>query len=116
MTALIKEDIETIPLMEEGSEDTPTILVEVFGDSPQIRVLDFFMDFPMNDYMQREIAEKTGMNPRTVKKVLTNLLENGTIRVNRKIAKSALYKLNSKSRLVHKLKEFELEVSLQSIE
>ena len=111
-----KDDKQILRIMDVEDTEMSTILVNVFGKSPQIRVLDFFMDFPMNDYMQSEIAEKTGMNSRTVKKVLASLFENKIIRVNRKIAKSVLYKLNSKNEIVIKLKEIERMQSLQSIE
>lgn len=93
-----------------------TILVDLFGKSPEVQVLDFFMDRPLNDYMQVEIAERTGMNPRTIKRVLASLHNNEIIRVNRKIGKAVLFKLNSKSPIVERIKELELTVSLQSIE
>ena len=49
---------------EAEAEETAatTVLVDVFGNSPEVRLLDFFMDHPLNDYMLKEIAESTGMN------------------------------------------------------
>jgi len=111
-----KDDKQILRIMDVEDTEMSTILVNVFGESPQIRVLDFFMDFPMNDYMQSEIAEKTGMNSRTVKKVLASLFENKNFWVNKEIAKTVLYKINSKNEIVIKLKEIERMQSLQSIE
>jgi transcription initiation factor IIE alpha subunit len=95
--------------------DSETILAELFGRSPEVKVLDFFMDHPLNDYMQVEISERTGMNPRTIKRVLESLLSDEIIRINRKIGKATLFKLNSRSLIVKKLKELEITISLESI-
>lgn len=108
MTVLVEKD--------KVIDDTLTVLGEVFGDSPEVKILDFFMDHPFNDYMQSELAGRTGMNPRTVRRVLESLLSNEIIRVNRKIAKSKLYKLNSKSPIVRDIRALELTISIQGIE
>ena len=113
MAVLMKRDdpmgIEPRDMTEPG--EYPSVLVELFGKSPEIRLLDFFMDHPFNDHMQSEIASRTGMNPRTVRRVLLGLVDRNLIFVTRKIAKSTLYKLNSDSLIVKQLKAIERTAS-----
>ena len=66
--------------------------------------------------MQVEIADRTGMNPRTIKRVLDSFLGDELIQINRKIGKSILYKLNTKNPIIQKLRELEITASLNSIE
>lgn len=101
---------------EKDYTDNDTILVEYFGDSPEIRILDFFLDHPLNDYMQSELAERTGMNPRTVKKVLVKYEKEEILKINRRIGKAVLYKLNQANPVIEQIKELEKAVSLGSIE
>lgn len=37
--------------LETEETEPATVLVEVFGNSPEVHLLDFFMDHPLNDYM-----------------------------------------------------------------
>jgi len=62
-----------------ASQLQDTILVEVFGSSPETRMISFFMDFPLNDFMQKEVCEATGLNPRTVSARLSKLHEVGPV-------------------------------------
>jgi len=87
--------------------DPESILVELFGDSPEVRLLDFFMDSPLNDHMQSEIAKRTGMNQRTIARILPKMLEKGLIIQTRKIAKARLYQLNAESPLIKSIRELE---------
>ena len=99
------------PRDEVEPGEYPSVLVELFGKSPEIRLLDFFMDHPFNDHMQSEIASRTGMNPRTIRRVLKGLVDRNLIYVTRKIAKSTLYKLNSDSLIMKQLKAIERTAS-----
>jgi len=114
---LVYTDVEMSNILLETDDadtsDGETILVELFGKSPEVRVLDFFMDHPLNDFMQTEIAERTGMNPRTVKRVTESFLKDEIIQINRKIGKAVLFKLNSKNPIVKKLRELEITASVE---
>ena len=103
--------------MEAEAEETAatTVLVDVFGNSPEVRLLDFFMDHPLNDYMLKEIAESTGMNKRTISRALDSLTANRILRITRKIGKVRLYMLDSESPLVQDIKRIERRLSLAAV-
>jgi len=91
--------------------EAKSVLVELFGNSPEVRLLDFFLDSPLNDHMQSEIARRTGMNQRTIARLLPKMLEKRLIVPTRKIAKARLYQLNAQSPLIHSIRELEKAAS-----
>ena len=91
-----------------------TILVSMFGKSPEVRLIDFFLDHPINDFMQQEIAERIGMNKRTISKNLPLMLENEVLIMTRTIGKAKLYKLNSESLIVQNIRELERNISINA--
>ena len=101
---------------EYDANSDDTILVELFGKSPEIQVIDFFLDHPFNDFMQSELADRTGMNPRTIKRVLIKFESEDIIKINRRIGKAVLYKLNQRNPVVNQIKKLEEEASLQFAE
>lgn len=101
---------------EQDVTDQDTILVQIFGRSPEVLMLNFFLDHPLNDFMQSELAERTGMNPRTIKRVLNKHESEGILKINRKIGKAILYKLNQVNPIVIQIKQIEEAASLQSID
>ncbi|MHA1286029.1 MAG: helix-turn-helix domain-containing protein [Candidatus Thorarchaeota archaeon] len=92
-----------------------TILVNLFGLCPETKIISFFMDFPLNDFMQKEVCETTGLNPRTVSKRLSKFNEIGILRVTRKVGKATFYQLDGKHAIVKKIKELVETTSFQNI-
>ena len=95
-----------------ASQLQDTILVEVFGSSPETRMISFFMDFPLNDFMQKEVCEATGLNPRTVSARLSKLHEVGVIKDTRKVGKATFYQLNGESPVVRKIDDLVTTISM----
>ncbi|MBI2003935.1 hypothetical protein HYS72_00535 [Candidatus Pacearchaeota archaeon] len=65
-----------------------------FGDTPQLRVLDFlignhFFDFPMT-----EIARESNVSYNSITTFFQNFINSGIIIKTRKVGKSDYYKLN----------------------
>ncbi|MEX1151715.1 MAG: winged helix-turn-helix domain-containing protein [Nitrosopumilaceae archaeon] len=85
--------------------ESSSLLLRAYGSSPQMKILDYLMDFPKNDFMQKEIIEALGMSKTTFYKYFDNLVEFGMIRVNRKIANAKLYSINLENPLVQSLKK-----------
>ena len=98
--------------LETEETESATVLVEVFGNSPEVHLLDFFMDHPLNDYMQKEVAEDTGMNKRTIGRALDSLTLNRILKITRKIGKARLYKLDSENPVVQDIRRIERHLSL----
>lgn len=63
------------------------------------------MDFPKNDFTQKEIIEALGMSKTTFYKYFDNLVDFGMIRVNRKIANAKLYSINMESPVIQSMRK-----------
>lgn len=100
-----------VPRDISEEEDVNSILIDMFGKSPEVRLLDFFLDHPLNDFMQSELAERTGMNKRTIKRVLGQMLELKSIVVTRTIGKAVLYRTNHESDVVKEIRKLEEIIS-----
>lgn len=85
--------------------ESNSLLLRAYGNSPQMRIIDYLMDFPTNDFTQKEIIEALGMSKTTFYKYFDNLVEFDMIRVNRRIANSKLYAINLKNPLVQSIKK-----------
>ena len=87
----------------EWMEMQETLLIRCLGNSPALRIVDFFLDNRLFDYTKSEIIENLNMGRATFFKYWRELEEFGVVKVTRKIGKSKLYKLNEKSEVVKKL-------------
>lgn len=65
-----------------------------FGDTPQLRVLDFLIDNHFFDFPMTEIAKRSNVSYNSLNKFFNELVKNGIIVKTRKIGKSDYYKLN----------------------
>jgi predicted transcriptional regulator len=95
------------PIYKEHS----STLLKVFGSSPQLRLLDFFMDNPNHDFTRNEIMDAIGMAKRTLYEHLPTLLKEQTVKVSRKIGRAELYTLNSESPIVKCFMKVEAELT-----
>jgi DNA-binding transcriptional ArsR family regulator len=93
-----------------------SLLIKTLGDSPKLRIIDFFLDNPMFDFTKKEVIEALGMSKQTLYKYFPDLEEYGVVEVSRKIGKAKLYKINLKHPLVSMLREYEKKISLQIAE
>jgi len=93
-----------------------SIIIKTLGDSPKLRIVDFFLDNPLFDFTKKEIIEALGMSKQTFYKYFPDLEEYGIVKVSRKIGKAKLYKINLEHPLVSMLREYERKVSLQMAE
>lgn len=87
--------------------ETESLLLKALGKSPQLRIVDFFIDNRLFDYSKKEIIEELGMSKTTFYKVWGELEALEIVRVSRKFGKAKLYKLNVDNELVKNLIEIE---------
>ena len=80
-----------------------TIFIEVFGNNPVIRVLDFLITFQLFDYPLTEIAKNSGVSYSTLQTFWERLEKNNIVIKTRRVGKSDLYKLNTKNPAVKQL-------------
>ena len=85
--------------------ESGSLLLKAYGSSPQMKILDYLMDFPKNDFTQKEIIEALGMSKTTFYKYFDNLVDFGMVRVNRKIANAKLYSINVSSPVVQSIRK-----------
>ncbi len=83
-----------------------TIFLQIFGDSPILRVLDFLIVNDDFDYSMTDIAELSGIGYATLKLFWPELEKNEIVIKTRDVGKAKLYKLNDKNIIVQKFKEF----------
>ncbi|MGI0059769.1 MAG: hypothetical protein ACREBJ_08360 [Nitrosotalea sp.] len=70
-----------------------TLLMRYLGDTPQLRIIDFFLD-NRSDYSKKEILEGTGMSKTTLYKVWPDLEQFNVVTPARKFGNTTLFKLN----------------------
>lgn len=85
--------------------EASSLLLRAYGNAPQMKILDYLMEFPRNDFTQKEIIEALGMSKTTFYKYFDDLLEFGMIKITRRIAKSKLYSINLSSPIVQSMKK-----------
>lgn len=93
-----------------------SLLMKVLGRSPKMKILDYLLDFPTNDFTKKEIIETLGMSKQTFYKYFDDLEEVGIVKVNRTIGKAKLYKVNRENTIVKDLVNLERKMSLQIAE
>ena len=93
-----------------------SILIRTLGDSPKLRIIDFFLDNPLFDFTKKEVMEALGMSKRTFYKYFPDLEKYGIVIVSKRIGRAKLYRINLKHPLVEMLREYERKMSLQIAE
>ena len=83
----------------------------VFGNSPFVRVLDFFLNYDSYDYSIAYISKETGTKWESVVNVIEALLKKRIIKKTRKLGKAQLYILDKESLLTKLLQEIDMKIS-----
>ena len=83
----------------------------VFGNSPLVKVIDFFLDNREFDYSLTDIAKNADIGWSTLHGFWNNVVMLGIVKKTRKIGRAELYMLNLDSTLVKKLIELDMDIS-----
>ena len=92
-----------------------SILIELFGHTPELRVIDFLLDNNIFDYTKTEIARGAGITRPTLYRFWDKLEKAGLVTKSRKINRTQLYKVNLESLIIKRIMEIEMKVSLRGI-
>ena len=106
----------TMPVELYTRREYQSILLRTLGESPKLRIIDFFLDNPLFDFTKKEVIEALGMSKQTFYKYFADIEKYGIVEVSRKIGRARLYKINLKHPLVSMLREYETKISLQIAE
>ena len=88
----------------------------VFGDSPIVKVIDFFLDNREFDYSLTDIARNSDIGWSTLHLFWKNLVTMEIVVKTRRIGRVELYKLNINSSLVKKLIDLDRDISKKFID
>ncbi len=83
----------------------------VFGDSPIVKVIDFFLDNREFDYSLTDISKNADIGWSTLHGFWKDLVNLGIVTKTRRIGRAELYKLNINSLLVRKLIDLDTTIS-----
>ena len=83
--------------------ENETIFIEVFGNNPVMKVLDFLISFQSFDYPMTEIAKNSGVSYSTLQTFWDKLVKNKIVIKTRRVGKSDLYRLNTQNPAVKQL-------------
>ena len=77
--------------------------LELVGDTPFTRLLDFFITGRNFDYTLTDLSKKAGVSWTTLNRIFPKLLERGMVVKVRQVGMAKLYKLNMDNMLVLKM-------------
>lgn len=84
-------------------KENKTFFLMQFGDTPQLRVIDFLIENHFFDYPLGEIARSSNVSYNSLKSFFSQFIESGVVVKTRKVGKSEYYKLNLENSFVKDL-------------
>ncbi|MBI2583629.1 MAG: hypothetical protein HYW25_03095 [Candidatus Aenigmarchaeota archaeon] len=89
---------------------------ETFGETPLVKVIDFFLTYPDFDYSKSQVANETGISRITIEGIWNKLIKRGIISKTRNLGRAELYRLNRESPLVKILMKTAFDLSAHFLE
>lgn len=97
-----------------GTNEKST-LIELFGDTPFVKVVDTLLDHPTYEYTKKELAEVNDISRSTLYRIWDKLERLELVEPTRKVGSTQLFKLNSKSDVAEQLHNLENNLSLDGV-
>lgn len=79
--------------------------LELVGDTPFTRLMDFLITGRNFDYTLTDLANKAGLSWTTLNRIFPKLVERGIVVMVRQVGVAKLYKLNTENALATKMVE-----------
>jgi hypothetical protein len=95
--------------------ESKTVFLEIFGDSPVLRVLDFLVVNEDFDYSMTDIAGLSGVGYSTLKLFWPRFEKEGIVVNTRIVGKAKMYKLNLANPMIGKFRDFYWETTKHHI-
>lgn len=92
-----------------------TSFVNMLGNNPTVRVLDFLIENDRESWSLQEISRNARVGYSTLKIIIPSMHKQGIITPKRKIGKINLYGMNNKDKIVRKLYEVYNEINMKSV-
>jgi hypothetical protein len=95
--------------------ENKTVFLEIFGESPILKVMDFLVVNEEFDYSMVNIAKLSGVGYATLKLFWNKLEKNKIVTKTRNVGRAKMYKLNRNNPITSKFVEFYWSITKQSI-
>lgn len=95
-------------------KENKSIFLEYFGDTPQLRVLDFLIDNHFFDFPLTEIARGSNVSYNSLVSFFSDWIEKSILIKTRKIGKSDYYKLNLENSFVRNIMKLDWSLTKKS--
>lgn len=96
-------------------KENKSFFIMQFGDTPQLRVIDFLIGFRFFDYPITEIAKESNVSYNSIKLFFNQFIKSGIVVKTRKIGKSDYYKLNTENEFVKNLIKLDWSLTKKNI-
>jgi len=93
-----------------------SLLLKYLGNSPTLRIIDFFLDNPLSDYSKNEVAQNLAMSRATFFKYWKELEKSDALITTRKIGRAKMYKLDRANAIVKQLISLDMAISRKAME
>ncbi|RLI43993.1 hypothetical protein DRO69_08390 [Candidatus Bathyarchaeota archaeon] len=90
-----------------------SLFVKYLGDSPYIRVLDYFIANDIYDCSLQDVADATELSRNTVRKVIKEMLELKIIKPTRNVGRAKMFQINKENEYVKHLIKLDISLSKQ---
>ena len=92
-----------------------SLFVKYLGDSPFVRVLDFFLENDAWDYSVQDISDSTGVARNTTGKILERMVKLKMVVQTRTVGRAVMFKINTSNPAIKKMVSFDRELTLSAI-
>ena len=96
-------------------KENKSLFLMQFGDTPQLRVLDFLIENHFFDYPMTEIARLSNVSYNSIKIFFSEFIESRVVIKTRKVGKSDYYKLNLENPFVKNLVKLDWILTKRSV-
>ena len=93
-----------------------SLLLKYLGNSPTLRIADFFLDNPLSDYSKNEVSKNLAMSRATFFKYWKELEKSDALIATRKIGRAKMYKLDRTNTIVKQLISLDMAISRKAME
>ncbi len=97
------------------TKENKSFFLMQFGDTPQLRVLDFLIDNHFFDFPLTEMARGSNVSYNSLKNFFFNFVKSGIVIKTRRIGKSDYYKLNLNNSFVKDLIKLDWKLTKKNV-
>ena len=97
-------------------DNEKSMLLEVLGDTPELRIIDFLITNMHDKLYKNEIIERIGSNRTTFFKTWKNLEKYSIVTPFKKVGRSTLFQLNLENKFVKWLLRLDISLIEQSVQ